>query len=318
MSKIVSITRLLNEGDIVEAFVRHHEAHLDQMLFLDHGSTDRTLEILRALQAEGFALKLFQSFAASFDEIGDDVWSYQVASQILGADWVVFLDADEFIATPNAVPLATLLPAAHKAACIGRVVYGQSHHDNPAETVIPWRQRWRSTQDTKAQKIILRASLPNIVVESGHGAAFSDGQKLDAMKLPHVALAHYPRRNGWQFMQKICTGWLGALAAGRNGLAHAGQYLPAFETLREKPWEILRNPDYFAFVLDRFNAVEDPLAYLGGPLQYWQESDPAMQAAQLFLHFAERLAAQHGQLVDQSPQARALVESWNSQRNFLF
>ena len=106
MTKIVSFTRVLNEDDIIEAFVRHHAAHVDEMLFLDNGSTDRTAEILKALQEEGFPLKLFRNYAVSFDEIAINSWGYQIASQVLGADWVVFLDADEFIATPELAAVA--------------------------------------------------------------------------------------------------------------------------------------------------------------------------------------------------------------------
>jgi hypothetical protein len=43
-----------------------------------------------------------------------------------------------------------------------------------------------------------------------------------------------------------------------------------------------------------------------------------MKAAQCFLQFAERLALQHGRLIDEAPQARALVESWYAKREFLF
>ena len=51
--KAVSVTRILNEDDIVEAFVRHNIGHLSHMIFIDNGSTDRTLLILKHLQANG-------------------------------------------------------------------------------------------------------------------------------------------------------------------------------------------------------------------------------------------------------------------------
>jgi hypothetical protein len=63
LAKIVSVTRILNEDDIVEAFVRHNAVHADHMLFLDDSSIDRTLEILQTLQVEGFPLTVFQNFA---------------------------------------------------------------------------------------------------------------------------------------------------------------------------------------------------------------------------------------------------------------
>ncbi|MDD2704084.1 MAG: glycosyltransferase family 2 protein [Acidocella sp.] len=318
MSKIVSVTRILNEDDIVEAFIRHHAAHVDHMLFLDNGSSDRTLEILREMQAEGFPLKVSQNPSVSFDEIGANTWSYQVASQILGADWVVFLDADEFIATPNSAPLVTLLPPDAPAITAKLVNYGQTREDNTDEPVVPWRMRWRDTAETHVEKLMLRGGLPNIVVEAGNHGAYSGGKKLAATLHPDITLAHYPRRNGWQIVQKMIAGRLKALAGGRAGAAHAQHYLSPFETLRDKPWEVLLNEDFFAREFERSQAVEEPLAYLGGPLSYWQPSDPAMKAASTFLHFAERLAVQHGRLIDEAPQARTLVDGWNAKRIFLF
>lgn len=66
--RLVSVTRILNEDDIVEAFVRHNSVGLDHMIFLDNGSSDRTLDILRALQREGVPLSVFQAISAEFDE----------------------------------------------------------------------------------------------------------------------------------------------------------------------------------------------------------------------------------------------------------
>jgi len=102
------------------------------------------------------------------------------------------------------------------------------------------------------------------------------------------------------------------------GAAHSRHYLSPFETLRDKPWEVLLDEDFFAREFERSQAVEAPLAYLGGPLSYWQPSDPPMKAAATFLRFAERLAAQHGRLIDEAPQARTLVDAWNAKRDFLF
>lgn len=317
MDKIVSFTRILNEDDIVEAFARHNAAHVDHMLFLDNGSTDRTLVILRALQAEGFPLTVFQNLSVSFDQIGANNWAYQMASQLLGASWVSYLDADEFIATPDSVPLSSLLPPAVDAVVVPLVNYVQTPEDHADEPVVPWRQRWRQPGGTSVDKLMLRAGMANIVIEAGNHGAFSNGVKLPAMPLAGVSLAHYPRRSGWQIVQKMAAGRLKALAAGQIGTLYSHHYLSPFETLRDKPGEILAG-DYFKFEMRRAQAVEDPLHYLGGPLVYWEKSDPALKAAQGFLHFAERLAQQHGRLIDEAAPARALVEGWNNKREFLF
>jgi glycosyltransferase involved in cell wall biosynthesis len=317
--RLVSATRILNEDDIVEAFVRHNATHLDHMLFLDNGSTDQTLEILKALKAEGFPITVFQNLAVSFDEIATNSWAYQIASQPLAAAWVVFLDADEFIAAPS--PLREFLPGKASAARVDLVNYGQTAEDNPNEPIVPRRLRGRDPRPTNVEKLILRGGLgEKITVAAGNHGAFNAGVKIPASHLSEVTLAHYPRRSGAQIIQKMLAGWLKALAAGETALrnGHSAHYHSPYETLRDKPGELFRNHDYLAFEFTRGDVVDDPLNYLGTALRYTPPGDPEMKAISVFLHFTERLARQHGRLIDDSPQARALVEAWNAKKDFKF
>jgi len=317
--RLVSATRILNEDDIVEAFVRHNATHLDHMLFLDNGSTDHTLSILQALKSEGFPITVFQNLSVSFDEIATNSWAYQIASQPLAANWVVFLDADEFIAAPS--PLAELLPKTANAALIPLVNYGQTSEDNPNEPIVPLRLRGRDPRATNVEKLILRGGLgEKITIAAGNHGAFNAGAKLPAAHLPGVTLAHYPRRSGAQIIQKMLAGWLKALAAGESATrqGHSAHYHSPFQTLRDKPGELFRNHDYLAFEFTQNDVIDDPLDYLGTALRYTPPADPEMKAISVFLHFSERLARQHGRLIDESPQARTLVEAWNAKKDFKF
>jgi len=288
------------------------------MVFLDNGSTDSTLSILRALKDEGFSLAVFSSVAASFEETAANTWLYQTAAQLFAATWVVFLDADEFVATPGGAPLRGFLTGT--AHTVELVNYGQTERDDPDELIVPCRQRHRWAGNTKVEKLILRAGQPGVTIGAGNHWAFAGRQKLPSTPLAEVTLAHYPRRSGWQILQKMAAGWLKAEAAGQAvlGARHSAHYRSPFETLRDKPHELLLNPHFFAYELPMEQAVEAPLAYLGGKLRYTTPADPAMKAASSFLHFAERLAVQHGRLLDASPEARALVDAANTQRRFLF
>ena len=318
MTRIVSFTRILNEDDIVEAFVRHHAAHVDEMLFLDNGSTDRTLEILQDLLKEGFPLRVFRNHAVSFDEIAVNSWGYQAASQVLGADWVLFLDADEFVATPSSAPLVTLLPADTPVLSLELVNYGQVGGEDAAELVVPWRLRWRMAAPSHVIKVIARAKIPGLVAGAGNHGVFLQGQEVAPVPLPGGWLAHYPRRSAWQAMQKWAAGRMKALAAGGQDDYFSQHYISPYETLRDKPGELLHNPGFFVQEFDKARAVEAPLAYLGGPLSYTVPSDPGLKALSSFLHMTEQLARQHGKLLDESREARALVERWNARREFLF
>lgn len=54
--KIVSITAVKNESDIIESFIRYHLNIFDFMILLDNGSTDDTSFILNKLMEENLPL----------------------------------------------------------------------------------------------------------------------------------------------------------------------------------------------------------------------------------------------------------------------
>ena len=51
--KLISISMVRNENDVIESFVRHNLALMDEMHIIDHGSSDGTREILIQLKEEG-------------------------------------------------------------------------------------------------------------------------------------------------------------------------------------------------------------------------------------------------------------------------
>jgi glycosyltransferase involved in cell wall biosynthesis len=322
--QIISVTRILNEDDIVEAFVRHNSRHAAHMVFLDNGSTDRTLAILKSLKDEGFPLSVFQGYSVNFDEVLVNSLLYQLASQIHKADWIVYLDADEFIATDGKNSLEAIFSrhgAEDKAISVPLIRYVQIDDKDKTELIVPVRIRWRVPPPTNVFKLFIRGGLGDgIVIDAGNHGGFLDGRKLAAQVEPAIALAHYPRRNGWQNLHKIALGWVKALAAGEAATSRgwSSHYQSAFETLRDKPGELLGNPVYLNQEMALSCAEEVPLAYLGGSLRYTEQTDPALKAFQLGLRFTEQLARQHGRLLDQSPEARRLVKTWNAERRFLF
>ncbi len=69
--RVVGVSRVLDEADVIEPFIRHHAALLDLPIVLDNGSSDGTVEILRALHEEGVALQVYQTVAQSHGAILD-------------------------------------------------------------------------------------------------------------------------------------------------------------------------------------------------------------------------------------------------------
>ena len=54
MRKIISITMVNNESEIIESFIRYNYNFLDEMVIIDNGCTDNTIKIVNKLISEGF------------------------------------------------------------------------------------------------------------------------------------------------------------------------------------------------------------------------------------------------------------------------
>lgn len=326
---LVSVTRLWNEDDIIEAFVRHHARQVDHFVFLDNVSTDRTLDILAALAAEGVRITVFEARSVSFDEAQTNTWLYDHAAGALGADWVLFLDADEFV-DPTPLPdaaraaprwlAATLaaLPNDCVAADLQMFSYIDSDEDDAAEPCVPRRLRWRR-RPADLSKVFVRGRLVGpVTVEPGNHAANLRGERLPMTRIAPM-LAHYGRRSGWHDLSKSATGWLKVLAAERTQERQArnGHYRAPFEHLRDHAGWIVHEPSYRHLPVDRATMTEQPLPYDGGSLCHTRIEDPAMRALMLAVRYTEALARQHGRLIDESTEARALVGLWNAERRLL-
>lgn len=225
--KIVGISMIRNDADIVEPFVRHALRVLDHLFVIVHCPQDGTGEILSALHAEGLPMTLVFDGEPAFLQGERLTWLAREAYAAFRPDYVFPLDADEFIVPPERAAieaaLAPLPPGAVAARIRLRTFVTTS--EDAAEEPNPLRRiRFRPRNEAKVSKIVLTpafAADPTLVIDHGNHGLLRIGASAHQLPLPMVpqlALAHYPVRSAAQLLNKTIIGYLAHLAAGRPGV----------------------------------------------------------------------------------------------------
>ncbi len=312
--RLAAVCRVLNEEDIIEAFVRHTLAHVDALLILDNGSSDRTLDILRALKAEGLRLTLAQVRTPIFHELQHNSFIHGVAVKAFSPDWVLELDADEFIDT-RAADLRTQLAAIRPEMQAVRLPMFDYFSRGPVVTdlLVPRRMVLRDLIDRGNRKIVLRGDLQGeVAVDAGNHGAWVDGQPVLAVDVDALRLAHFPVRDPVQAVVKAALGRLKVMAAGGGPelvAQRASHYTHLLEALCRDPAALFADQARMAMELPAKPLVNDPIRYAGGELRHTVPGHPVMQAIRSVANAMAMLAASHGALLDHDPAARERVEA---------
>ncbi|SFH75809.1 Glycosyltransferase involved in cell wall bisynthesis [Selenomonas ruminantium] len=214
---IAAIGIVKNEMDIIESFVRHTLSFADELLLIDHQSTDKTAEILRALQQEGLPLTVHTSNRVEYAQ-GDMTTDllYEAINKH-GADLVIPLDADEFlVGTKPGKSIREYLEDLDR-----EFVYK-----------LPWRRYSPYQPDVRREEFLLaRPALGDIYRDAGNkcivGAKAVLDNKLQVIQGNHylysvqegkmvgrdmldcqtLEIAHFYWRSSEQFQTKIAVAW---------------------------------------------------------------------------------------------------------------
>ncbi|MDR1997304.1 MAG: glycosyltransferase family 2 protein [Candidatus Margulisbacteria bacterium] len=220
--RLISITVLKNEEDIIESFVRYHVNFMDQMLMLDTHSTDATLDILAKLAAEGLPVRILKKPPAAAFEQAE--WTNELLALAVGqyqADIVFPLDADEFVFSSGKNNRETLIKNIDLTSlnvCVWQTYIPQPN-DCAQEHFIPKKiTNIRRAALESFHKIICPANLVrkySLKLTAGNHDAVAAGSGQNQLKYYRSAvlkIAHYPIRSANQLAKKILTGWLANLA----------------------------------------------------------------------------------------------------------
>lgn len=301
--KIVGVIRVFNEDDIIEAVLRHHLAEMDHVIVLDDGSNDRTHFIIKNLVDEGFPIRFVERSCVVSNQSNRNSFLFNTARDELGADWVVFFDADEFldmreIGTSLRDYLGTI-PSMVDGIYVRLVNYIDSVTDDIREPLVPKRMVWRYIEPHDVYKVMLRA-VPGVVVSNGNHDAHRDGKSLVWSKEQRIVFGHYYRRSAWQVLQKTVMGRLKPIAAGvrETKKGTGSHYIQTFETLMNNPEKLLQSRAFFEPIPDVAVMRNNPLAYRGGALRFTEIPDYELKFFSTVLHYLAELATEFGRTLD--------------------
>lgn len=236
--KFASISVVRNEADVIEAFVRHNAQFLDAMVIVDHRSVDGTAEVLRELAEEGLPLVVSSEESPVQRQAEVLTALMRSAARDEGADWVLPLDADEFLVSADGGGVRRSLEAlpSHQPALIDMRTYVPCP-DDAREEPDPIRriQRRRASEPVwwyRTTFVPRRQAARNRCVLSQGSHLLLDaetGREVDARREPALALAHFPVRSADQLARKALAGWLANLARTDRRPGEAFQWKRVFD-----------------------------------------------------------------------------------------
>ena len=220
--RLVSVTFVRNEADILETFARFHAEVFDRMILVNHRSTDASPEILRRLKAEGLPIEVEDETSVEF-QLGRFMTSrFRAAVERNAADWVMPIDPDEFLVSRDGRPVRTVL-AGYASSRVVKVPW-RTYVPVPgfapdSKNVLDRIQHHRAEEGDQFHKVLVPRELvlsPGAMLGVG-GHTFVRQGRLVAGELPFtrshdLVLAHLPLRSVEQLRTKVLLGWLAILS----------------------------------------------------------------------------------------------------------
>jgi SAM-dependent methyltransferase len=233
-----------NEQDIIEPFIRHNSRYIDYMVIVDNASVDDTRRIVIDCARE-----IGNVIVADSDEFGHiqaELMTHMIkdCQAAFFADFMLLLDADEFISSKDRPTLLSALREIPSGG-VGLVpwktfVLAPGEVDAAAKDPprsIRWRRRVERPEVSKVALRLDGAYRKDLRAGDGNHAVSSiSGKPLPAVEISDLSLLHFPVRSTSQIIAKGVVGWMTYLT--KNPRAHEAkpglQWKGVFDTVSTK------------------------------------------------------------------------------------
>lgn len=240
--KLVSISWVRNEADIIETFIRHHAPLVERMVVIDNGSTDGTIDILRSLARERFSLDIRQDPAPCHAQAAALTNLMHELTETARPDLILPLDADEFLTAHGGQDIGnilSMLPQSRVTLLPWRT-YVPLPSDDQTETNPVRRLRHRRS---KEQPQYYKVLIPHPFHDARYALTAGNHRirATSGTQPPHTAsgdlfLAHFPVRSAPQILRKVTEGLQRLRANPKrqpNEGFHWGEMADKFRRIRE-------------------------------------------------------------------------------------
>lgn len=238
--KIISITTIKNEADIIESFVRYHSNIVDLMIILDNGSTDDTLDILNQLKNEGLPIVVIEDEDRYFEPFIKYNYLLGVALTEYSADIVCPLDCDEFIVCDEGNPRELIEGIADDSYLkLKWRTYVPTSDDDENIKFIPSRITHVRDENLETNyKVIVTRELVDkfdMKLSIGNHAIDVDDEfkdKIECVDDAGLNIAHFPLRSINQTKSKVLLGYPNTLSRNTVVKGTSFHYEVMFDKIR--------------------------------------------------------------------------------------
>lgn len=252
--KIISVTQVKNESDIIESFIRYHINIFDEMIILDNGSADETVFIIHKLIDENLPLKLIKPGDFYHSQNIKLTSLINMAVNEYGADIVLPLDVDEFIISKNPINPRELIETLSQEHyyLVKWITYIPTPQDNYNIKFIP--KRITHTRDENLEefyKVIVPKDIVNMydvkLSKGNHDLIFNNVDKSKLVKKNlDLNIAHFPLRSKQQCISKIANGWPNTVAVNVDNQPWSFHWKILFDEIKENNDITLEDLEYYS------------------------------------------------------------------------